>query len=311
MVVDDDATGRRLADGLGDLGYACVPELVMTLSARATASRRPASRASARPEELRAVERAFMRERGPRARTSSRSSWPCARAVAGTAGTRWFVAEAEGRAGASATLYSDGAVAQVEDVGTCRTSAAAAWGRAVSARLDAAVPPHELVFLTADADDWPHRLYAHARLPRGRPRLGRACASLVRASALGVDAPAAREVGGLAHVAPEGGVGDDARRPRRTARRAPWRRRGPGTTTCPLVEPDSSSTVNVLPSRRRSSSVIARVTRSRATRCSGGAAAEAVLAGRATAGSRARRPFARRLAAERRALSVRGRCSIT
>jgi ribosomal protein S18 acetylase RimI-like enzyme len=162
VVVDDDATGRRLAGGLRERGYACSAELVMALSA--PRDREPAGGVAAEctSGELGTVERAFMRAEG-RAEDlidellAMRGALWDARP-----GTRWFLARADGRAGASATLYSDGTVAQVEDVGTLPALRGRGLGRAVvSAAVDAAVAAgHELVFLVADADDWPRGLYA-------------------------------------------------------------------------------------------------------------------------------------------------------
>jgi GNAT superfamily N-acetyltransferase len=162
VVIDDDATGRRLADGLGDLGFACAPELVMTLSAPRDRESPPGMAREVTPDELRAVERAFMQAEGRTDDLIEELLAMRGELWQARPGTRWFVAEAGGRAGASATLYSDGVVAQVEDVGTLPDLRGGGLGRAVvSAAVDAAVAAgHELVFLTADADDWPQRLYA-------------------------------------------------------------------------------------------------------------------------------------------------------
>jgi GNAT superfamily N-acetyltransferase len=58
-------------------------------------------------------------------------------------------------------LYSDGAVAQVEDVYTVPEERGRGYARALvtrAARL-AQEAGHELVFILADADDWPQHLY--------------------------------------------------------------------------------------------------------------------------------------------------------
>lgn len=86
-----------------------------------------------------------------------------ARGVFGRAGgARYFVAAAEGVDASHATLYSDGVIAQIEDVGTTMAFRGRGLARAVcSAALDAAVATgHELIFLVADDDDWPKDLYA-------------------------------------------------------------------------------------------------------------------------------------------------------
>ena len=161
VVVDDDATGRRLAGGLRDRGYACSAELVMALSAPRDRKAAGGDAAECSSDDLGAVERAFMRAEG-RAEDLIDELLAMRRALwAARPGTRWFVARADGRAGASATLYSDGTVAQVEDVGTLPGLRGRGLGRAVvTAAVDAAVAAgHELVFLVADAEDWPRRLY--------------------------------------------------------------------------------------------------------------------------------------------------------
>lgn len=58
-------------------------------------------------------------------------------------------------------LYSDGAVAQVEDVYTVPEERGRGYARALVTRAAqlARDGGHELVFIIADADDWPQRLY--------------------------------------------------------------------------------------------------------------------------------------------------------
>jgi len=75
--------------------------------------------------------------------------------------TRWFVATADGVDAAVTTLFSDGAVAQVEDVITLRDYRRRGLARAaLTLALDAAADMgHELVFIIAADDDWPKDLY--------------------------------------------------------------------------------------------------------------------------------------------------------
>lgn len=77
-------------------------------------------------------------------------------------GARYFVAAADGVDACHATLYSDGVIAQVEDVGTITAFRGRGLARAVcSAAVDAAREAgHELIFIVADDDDWPKELYA-------------------------------------------------------------------------------------------------------------------------------------------------------
>ncbi|MEA2322598.1 MAG: hypothetical protein QOD81_2448 [Solirubrobacteraceae bacterium] len=75
--------------------------------------------------------------------------------------SRFFVGADDGVDAAVTTLYSDGTVAQVEDVATLRDHRRRGLARAtVSMAIDAAVEMgHELVFIVADATDWPKDLY--------------------------------------------------------------------------------------------------------------------------------------------------------
>jgi ribosomal protein S18 acetylase RimI-like enzyme len=74
---------------------------------------------------------------------------------------RFFLGSADGVDAAVTTLYSDGVVAQVEDVATLRDYRRRGLARAaVSAAIDAAIEmEHRLVFIVADDDDWPKDLY--------------------------------------------------------------------------------------------------------------------------------------------------------
>jgi GNAT superfamily N-acetyltransferase len=85
-----------------------------------------------------------------------------AAACATRPGTRCFVAALDGRDVASATLFSDGTIAQIENVGVLTSARGHGLGRAVvAAAIDAAVAAaHELVFIGGDDDDWPKDLYA-------------------------------------------------------------------------------------------------------------------------------------------------------
>ena len=75
---------------------------------------------------------------------------------------RFFVAASEGVDAAVTTLYSDGVVAQIEDVATLRDFRRRGLARAtVTAAIDAALEMgHGLVFIVADDNDWPKDLYA-------------------------------------------------------------------------------------------------------------------------------------------------------
>jgi GNAT superfamily N-acetyltransferase len=75
---------------------------------------------------------------------------------------RYFAVQVEGEPAAAAELYSDGRVAQVEDVVTLPAHRGRGHGSAVVARAveEALAAGHDLVFLCADDADWPKELYA-------------------------------------------------------------------------------------------------------------------------------------------------------
>jgi len=86
----------------------------------------------------------------------SRLSWRARRAV------RLGVAGRDGALAAITALFSDGVMAQIEDVYTVpeerrQGHARAALTRAATLALDA---DHELTFIVADDNDWPKQLYA-------------------------------------------------------------------------------------------------------------------------------------------------------
>jgi GNAT superfamily N-acetyltransferase len=76
--------------------------------------------------------------------------------------TRFFVGSHDGVDASTATLFLDGGIAQIEDVATLIDHRGHGLARAtVGAAVDAALAAGtHLVFLHADADDWPKELYA-------------------------------------------------------------------------------------------------------------------------------------------------------
>ena len=75
---------------------------------------------------------------------------------------RYFALPVDGAPVAAAELYSDGRIAQVEDVATLQAHQGRGHASAVVLRAveEALAAGHDLVFLTADAGDWPKELYA-------------------------------------------------------------------------------------------------------------------------------------------------------
>lgn len=83
------------------------------------------------------------------------------RRYAAAAGDRWFVAPADGEPAAACKLLAGARIRQVEDVATLEAHrglglAQAVVGAAIAAARSAG---SELIYLTADADDWPRLMY--------------------------------------------------------------------------------------------------------------------------------------------------------
>jgi len=77
-------------------------------------------------------------------------------------GCRFYVARVDGEVAAFCELYGLGSIAQVEDVNTLEEFRGRGLARAVvsAAVRDARADGADLIFLYADADDWPQHLYA-------------------------------------------------------------------------------------------------------------------------------------------------------
>jgi GNAT superfamily N-acetyltransferase len=82
--------------------------------------------------------------------------------LARAVGARFFGARVGGRTVCSADLYSDGTTAQIESVLTLKPFRRRGLGRAVvSEAVRAALDSgHDFIFLLADDEDWPKKLYA-------------------------------------------------------------------------------------------------------------------------------------------------------
>jgi GNAT superfamily N-acetyltransferase len=167
LIVEDDDGAARLVAPLGERGWRASREIFMVLAAErdrepARGLAREVDAETLRPVEIAStVEENELRDAAG-AREVAEQLVAARRALAQGTATRWFVGAWDGRDGAHATLFSDGATAQVEDVGTLRALRGRGLARAtVSAATDAALDAGcDLVFLMADDDDWPKELYA-------------------------------------------------------------------------------------------------------------------------------------------------------
>jgi GNAT superfamily N-acetyltransferase len=157
LVVHDEALGARLAPALTAQGWNASRLLVMV-------RRRPPDRP---PEAGLAAE--VSRERGAVVLAAFRREQPfgwqeeAVRQLAGmddrfarASTARDFAAPAEAP-GCSCRLYSNGTVAQVDEVGTLEAHRGRGYARATV--LAAAGERCEPIFLLTDASDWPQHLY--------------------------------------------------------------------------------------------------------------------------------------------------------
>jgi GNAT superfamily N-acetyltransferase len=162
-LVERADTGARLAGAMRRRGWLVQHDLFM--AHRRPPDRRPAPGLAREVDEaaLRAVEAATFREE-PYGEPEVIEQLLTARSAmcAAADGVRFFVGAVDGVDACHTTLYSDGGVAQVEDVATLGAFRRRGLARAtVSAAIAAALEMgHELVFIVADDDDWPKDLYA-------------------------------------------------------------------------------------------------------------------------------------------------------
>ncbi len=161
--VESEGTGARLADPMRARGWLVQRDVYMAL--RRPPDRAPAPRLARETDAatLTAVDAATVREERWGADEDVVRQVLGARALLGRAvpAARWFVSGENGVDASMTTLYSDGATAQLENVATLREHRGRGLARAaLSMAADAAVAMgHALVFIVADADDWPQRLY--------------------------------------------------------------------------------------------------------------------------------------------------------
>ncbi len=158
IVVADEDGGERLAPGFAALSWSATRHVLM---AHARNPDRPAEAGAAEMDQdaLRPFRRAFLEE--DPLDNSPETQRQLLEAPSRHAAMRSFGASVDGRVVSAADLYEDGAVAQIESVMTLKAYRNRGLARAVvlcalaAARADGAA----LVFLQAEADDWPMHLY--------------------------------------------------------------------------------------------------------------------------------------------------------
>jgi GNAT superfamily N-acetyltransferase len=161
--VERDDTGARRAPGLRDRGWRVQRDVYMALRRPRDHAAAPGLAREVDADTLLAVDMATAREEPWGADEEVVRQIVAARAALAAAAptARFFVGADQGVDASVATLYADGSTAQVEDVATLRAHRRRGLARAtISLAVDAALRDrHALVFIVADADDWPRRLY--------------------------------------------------------------------------------------------------------------------------------------------------------
>jgi GNAT superfamily N-acetyltransferase len=172
-LVERPDVGARLAPAMRAVGWLAEHDVYSVLRRQRD---RPAAPGLAREVDeptMRAVEAQTIAQQPTSTEAAVGGQLLASRTAFGRAGrARYFVGAADGVDASHATLYSDGVIAQVEDVATLEEFRGRGLARAVcSAAIDAALETgHELVFIIADDDDWPKELYAKLGFdPVGKP----------------------------------------------------------------------------------------------------------------------------------------------
>lgn len=76
-------------------------------------------------------------------------------------GERWLVMHAGGEPAGHCIVYSEGGLAQIEDVGVLeRFRGRGLARRLINHALELVAPDHDMAFILAEADTWPGRFYA-------------------------------------------------------------------------------------------------------------------------------------------------------
>ena len=151
-----------LVDGFRQLGWE--PDHFLFMAFRGNAEPVDTARTEeVRPEQTRQLREAIIREWQEGADEKTVSELFAADMVqAGVLHPRIFGIVEDGVVVSSARLYSDGATAQVEEVATLPEYRGRGYAKALVIRAveEALAAEHEFIFLVADAEAWPKKLYA-------------------------------------------------------------------------------------------------------------------------------------------------------
>jgi ribosomal protein S18 acetylase RimI-like enzyme len=164
LMIDHQATGRRLERSFAEQRWEVDREVVMQLRNEPDREVDVSAVIDADEEPVMELMRRWIGEDESIELTPSGLDQVIefTRRVARARGGRLFgVLGEHGNLGAITVLYSNGPVAQVEDVYTVPEERGRGHGRTLVSKAAevARAGGHELVFIVADADDWPQHLY--------------------------------------------------------------------------------------------------------------------------------------------------------
>jgi GNAT superfamily N-acetyltransferase len=161
VTVYDAAAGRRLAPGLRALGWEVERLVVMVQRGSAVAVDTVAVR-ELDDESWRPFRRRSLENEDMDAATVGQME-NAIETLIRTVGLRTFGAAIDGMVVSGCDLFSDGATAQIEAVATLEPYRNRGLAKAVVRRAveEARSSGHDLIFLVANADDWPRTLYKH------------------------------------------------------------------------------------------------------------------------------------------------------
>jgi ribosomal protein S18 acetylase RimI-like enzyme len=161
VIVEDVDAGARLAAGFRELGY--VVERLAYMALRTESSDVPALPVrEVSPQLLRPTLLAVNLAMDGMAPADAEMLADFRPVSAERAGARYFAVELDGVLASYCELYLHEGAAQVEDVNTLEAFRNRGAGRAVvrAAIAEARAAGADLIWLLADADDWPQHLYA-------------------------------------------------------------------------------------------------------------------------------------------------------
>jgi ribosomal protein S18 acetylase RimI-like enzyme len=160
VTVENADAGARLAAGFRDLGYTV--ERLMFMVLRTDPSDPPGTVREVSPETLRTTLIATNLAIAGMSQADAEMLADFRPVSAARAGTRYFAVELDGVLASYCELYLHEGVAQVEDVNTLEAFRNRGAGRSVvlGAIAAARAAGADLVWILADADDWPQQLYA-------------------------------------------------------------------------------------------------------------------------------------------------------